>query len=343
MVIENCFVAQNISTAEQHAEGISGDFGSNVVIRFNQFCDLEGTAVIALITQAAGAAENWEVYGNVVWHTGTWGANLSGLIAAFWDSSNATTAKNWLIYNNTFATIRGIASVVFQSPYTANVGVYNNLFWQNRTNVAYVNYVYIAGATYDYNYYAACAHPGTFVNAAHEPAITPGPNCSLSAIPAAPLFVDSALADFRLAAPLQGFPGVRLPSFNDRDMLGNLRSAGPAWDRGAYEYEYNPYGSNPVISVSPDQLEFGAAPAGLTLTNRVTVRNIGNGILAGTASVTGPFSILGGGSYSLGPNQSQVVQVGYHPTTTGVVTQMLTFAGGGGAKTRLRGLGAISP
>ena len=95
--------------------------------------------------------------------------------------------------------------------------------------------------------------------------------------------------------------------------------------------------TNAVISVAPDRLEFGARPIGATHDDIVAVRNLGGGILSGVASVGEPFSVVRGGAYSLGSNQSQQVILRFAPKSAGVYSGTLTFAGGGGALVTVTG------
>ena len=89
--------------------------------------------------------------------------------------------------------------------------------------------------------------------------------------------------------------------------------------------------TDPVIQVTPNSLNFGYVPVGLTKDLTLTVKNTGVGTLTGTASTTVPFRIVSGGSYSLGANQQQTVTIRYQPTSTGAHTGTIVFTGGGGA------------
>lgn len=119
----------------------------------------------------------------------------------------------------------------------------------------------------------------------------------------------------------------------------------------AYRYIYgsDPV-SGPVISVTPLSENFGSIGIGVTTNLTFTVQNTGSGTLTGTASVAasfnivgvaGPFSIVSGGSYSLGAGQSQTVTVSYTPTTAGATSQTITFSGGTGASVTLTGMAGI--
>ena len=97
--------------------------------------------------------------------------------------------------------------------------------------------------------------------------------------------------------------------------------------------------TNPIIQVTPSSLSFGYVPVGspkpkdLTL----TVKNAGGGTLTGNATTTDPFSIVSGGSYSLGAGESRVVTVRYQPTVQGKHTGIVSFTGGNGATIPLTG------
>jgi hypothetical protein len=89
--------------------------------------------------------------------------------------------------------------------------------------------------------------------------------------------------------------------------------------------------TSPVISILTSSLDFGTVAPNTSNDLTLTLRNIGNGILAGVATAASPFSIVSGGSYSLGTNQSQIVTVRYTPLGSGVHSGTVTFTGGGGA------------
>ena len=96
----------------------------------------------------------------------------------------------------------------------------------------------------------------------------------------------------------------------------------------------------PIISVSPSQRDFGSVRVGQSADATFTVKNIGDSALSGEASVDAPFSVvLGGGSYSLGPNEEQIVTIRFTPSSEGNVTQQVTFTGGGGATCTVKGRG----
>jgi YD repeat-containing protein len=94
----------------------------------------------------------------------------------------------------------------------------------------------------------------------------------------------------------------------------------------------------PQIQITPSPLSFGYVPPGSYKDLTLEVKNIGTGTLTGTVNATPPFSILSGGSYSLGANQSQQIVVRYTaPLQKGSHTGSLTFTGGGGITIQVKG------
>gem|GEM_PF-1147622 len=95
----------------------------------------------------------------------------------------------------------------------------------------------------------------------------------------------------------------------------------------------------PAISVTPTSLNFGNVTVGSVADRTFTVQNSGSGTLSGSAATTTPFSIVSGGSYSLGGGSSQTVTVRFSPTSAAIFTGNVTFTGGGGATRSVTGTG----
>ncbi|MDD5678834.1 MAG: DNRLRE domain-containing protein [Kiritimatiellae bacterium] len=95
----------------------------------------------------------------------------------------------------------------------------------------------------------------------------------------------------------------------------------------------------PIISVTPASLNFDSVFVGSSALNTFTVQNIGGGTLSGSASVSSPFSIVSGGSYSLSADQAQVVTVQFSPSSEASYSQNITFTGGDGATRTVTGTG----
>jgi hypothetical protein len=131
--------------------------------------------------------------------------------------------------------------------------------------------------------------------------------------------------------------GLTLSNYFTTDKDGITRPQGPAWDIGPYEYHTTVVSTNPVIAVSPSSQNFGSIVTGTNVSLTFTVQNAGGGTLTGSATVASPYSILSGGTYNLGSNQSQVVTVQYSPTVAGTNNQNVTFTGGGGTTVSVMG------
>ncbi|HXR49257.1 MAG TPA: fibronectin type III domain-containing protein [Candidatus Limnocylindrales bacterium] len=82
----------------------------------------------------------------------------------------------------------------------------------------------------------------------------------------------------------------------------------------------------PGIQVTPGSIGFGTVLAGTSVTNKFVVQNAGTGTLSGSASVSGPFSVVSGGSYSLGAGQTQAVVVVFSPLAANNYTQSVSFS-----------------
>lgn len=90
--------------------------------------------------------------------------------------------------------------------------------------------------------------------------------------------------------------------------------------------------AGPVLSVSPDSpQDFGRVPVGSSADRTFTVSNTGDGTLTGSATTSAPFSVVSGGSFSLGAGQSQMVTVLFSPTSTGTFMDTVTFSSNGGS------------
>jgi hypothetical protein len=100
---------------------------------------------------------------------------------------------------------------------------------------------------------------------------------------------------------------------------------------------------DPIIDVSVTNLVFGETYVGYTNSMTLSVENIGGYVLNGTASVSTPFSIASGATYSLSNKQSQVVTVLFAPQSLGEVTNSIVFTGGDGEMVTVSGTGATEP
>jgi hypothetical protein len=145
--------------------------------------------------------------------------------------------------------------------------------------------------------------------------------------------------NFHLAATATSLigKGTNLSAYFNADFDGNPRPAAGPWDIGPYVFNATP-NTNPVIYISQSSLNVGSALPNTSVTNSITVQNIGGGTLTGQASVPAPFAIVGGRTYSLTNGQSQNVFVSFNPgASTNTFNSTITFTGGGGGSASVSG------
>jgi len=85
-----------------------------------------------------------------------------------------------------------------------------------------------------------------------------------------------------------------------------------------------------VATVTPPSHDFGGVLLGVGTTEPFLIENTGGGTLNGRASVSLPFSIISGGSYSLESGESQILRVGFSPTSSGTFSETVVLSCGGG-------------
>ena len=93
--------------------------------------------------------------------------------------------------------------------------------------------------------------------------------------------------------------------------------------------------AQPDFSVTPSgTTSFGSVAVGGTADRTFTVQNTSTASLSGTASIGAPYSIVSGGSFSLGAGASQTVTVRFRPTSSGTFASNVNFAAGGDTTSR---------
>lgn len=120
------------------------------------------------------------------------------------------------------------------------------------------------------------------------------------------------------------------------DLIGSSYDASEGRDYETYicisqwGYSYNCLLTTPRLQVSPSSisLPFVILPASREAS--FVVWNYGGGKLQGTVTVSAPFSIVSGSSFSLAPGQPQEVIVRFTPVTSGVFSQNATITSNGG-------------
>jgi hypothetical protein len=317
ITIEYCKFYDNASSnSGVHANLFYNEQGHDWTIRYN---DISGWQVEGIVL--------WDVYAGIYYIYGNvFHDPIPGVASGFWPGSNATgndPQGTVYLYNNTFVNVSITTPQSRSWQFGAGSVSRNNIFW----NSTFAGNSTIADS--DFN----------FSNGS-----TPG---SGSIIVGANPFLNSSGQNYHLtsaiAANLPRNKGVSLGAPYNVDLEGNVRGGDGAWDMGAYEYP-GVANNNPVISLSPSSLDFGSVNVGASNRLSFTVRNAGGSTLAGTASVSGGlFTIISGGSYSLGSNQSQVVTMQYTPTVPGSQVQTVTFTGGGGTTAQVSGTGIAPP
>ena len=300
-------------TGGQHADCIQW-MGGNYVLIYNNF--LQGVGNSCFFGDIFGNISHWWLINNVCVKYG--GGEGMGIAP----DSGATT-------NQHFSDIVEINNVMDGANLT--IGDDNGKGYTFDTTLMANNVV--IGASYD-----------TTAN----PTCVLADNLTLSEASAATDFVhyvanaptSLAACDFHLRsnANMMIGQGTNLTSYITSDVAGTPRPAPPtAWDIGAYNYGNNLASTNPIIQVSPGSLSFGTTLTNASVSNSFTIQNIGGAVLSGTASVGAPFSIVSGGSYNLGSNQSQTVMVAFSPAMVSNYSQTVTLTGGGGTNAIVSG------
>jgi hypothetical protein len=92
----------------------------------------------------------------------------------------------------------------------------------------------------------------------------------------------------------------------------------------------------PVLVVTPEQtciLPSAYAGVPMDVPNVFTVQNVGDESLLGSASVeSGPFSVISGSDYNLGPGEEESIDINVLALVSGDYTRRVDFTGGGGAE-----------
>jgi hypothetical protein len=228
VVIENSVIARNHSTASWHGQGIQAGGGDGYVIRNNWFEDIQGTAVIAMLSDTAS---NWDIYNNVFYQTSAGGGIAHG---PFSTNSSATAIHTFRFYDNTIVDFRnGLSSRVYIPGAVSGGEVKNNLWYCEGSDCLHADNTVKDGIVLSHNWFAA-----SVAHNQEESAFGGSSNP----------FVDSAHRDFRLvqgADPID--KGLALGAPYDVDGYGNPRPQGAGWDIGAFEYTVGGGDSGPPL------------------------------------------------------------------------------------------------
>ena len=115
-LFEYNFITRNASSATSHGSGFADRGTDNMIIRYNRWADIEGTAYIDVKKNEDQTHDNWQIYGNIFYKSngnpyniGSIGGN--GVIGM--TSTNSGWSNNMVVYNNTFVNITGLNSGVY--------------------------------------------------------------------------------------------------------------------------------------------------------------------------------------------------------------------------------------
>ena len=312
VLFEGFYVQSYFGSSSVHSEVLSDGGGSNstgdTTFRNSLVVDIESTG--GLMWDNGGTpTSHLYVYGNVFYKPSGAVWSLANGVIGGWTGANGEQMYNVYVYNNTFVNIDYLPLGNFPQVYGGCMAK-NNLFYGT------VAPDFSLFTPHDYN---------QFVNSGTTQGEANGSAAAVS-------LNNYTGLDFTLTANTTA--GTNLGSPYNIDPLGKTRST---WTRGAYEY--GTISTNPVISVSPNGINFGSVLTNTVSSQTFIVQNTGGGTLTGTATVSGPFSIVAGGTYSLNANQSQNVTVGFSPKAPGLVTNTVTFTGGRGITETMSGTG----
>ncbi len=307
----------------QHQDGIQTLIGSDIKIYGNVFADLANTSVF--MDGYYGAFNHIYIYNNVCQTTSSADNNGPGGIEVGADGGPAVAPSfnDVIVANN---------DMIDQNPYNGTCIAFGNCPSCNGGNSTPYTACYMVN-NIDINSGGMTTY--------NSPINTSG-NVTLTTAQGQAYFASyiplSANNNYHLTAAATALigKGANESAYFTTDRDGNSRPATGNWDVGAYQYALVT-NTIPVLQVTPGSIAYGTILNGTSKTNSFTVQNIGVGTLIGTASVGAPFSIVSGGSYSLGASASQTVTVAFSPTGASNYNQSVTFTGGNGTNTTVTG------
>jgi hypothetical protein len=217
VVVEHCYCARNHSDPAFHGEGVqTTDAAHGVIIRFNTWEDIEGTAVI--VTRSG-----WKIYGNVAFTTpsypnpGQYGTSVSTFV--FGQAKAGGIVSGVVIANNTIYGVPGTVSsgVRIVTEDTTGNQVLNNM-WVENDRVRFSGF-----ETMSHNYF--CNNLNMPSADSLGDAVQIEDTCPLQ---------DPAHESFELSTETD--PGMELwhPFLYDRK--GHRYGENGVWTRGAYEF-----------------------------------------------------------------------------------------------------------
>jgi hypothetical protein len=236
---ENWLVQHNYfhwgySSSEMHSE-MWADYGSdNMVFRYNEVWDAEGTCFLALMGNHGYQTDNWQIYGNVFGNTAEGISTQDGVSDGVIGNSGGDWTSNSVIYNNTFINVfqsnagSPMFLIGFETSATGNT-FRNNLVYQGGLDEAtfgirkHILFRYVHEDSIDYNTYIDAPFRTTYAdsNEVHIEKGTGDP------------FTDLENGDVSLAQNTD--PGTDTPYTTDA--LGVEYDVSGGWTRGAYAFD----------------------------------------------------------------------------------------------------------
>jgi hypothetical protein len=314
-------------TGSQHQDGCQVMGGTDIKIYNNYYFQLGNSA--CYISPAFQAQTYTYVYNNIAV-----GCHDFSFYMDVESGDVSTTLANCILANNITEPSSSSAFGTFFGGYDGQAGsfanniVANNIIINESSSQNYFGTISQAGsATESDSVFLTTAQAGTDFDSYNSG--TTNNNFHLSS-----------------AATALIAKGINLSSYFNIDMDSNVRPSGN-WDIGPYNFSSSggSSGTNFVISLPTNSLSFGSVLTNTTEDLIFTIQNSGGISGSGTATVSPPFSIVSGGTFSLGAAQSANVTVGFSPSAVGTFNGTVNFtaSAGSGATGTVSGTGIATP
>lgn len=241
-VVQHNYFHWNYSlTGYMHSE-VWADYGSDdMIFRYNEVWDIEGSLCLGLMGDHGWQTDNWQIYGNVFGYTAEGITTQDGVANGIIANTTGDYTTNSVIYNNTFINYpcsNSSSPINIVSLLTGSTGnaVRNNLVYQGGLdgtfgNTRLIRYTGIHEDSLDYN---------TYIDAYFAAAYADSDEVHIEKGTGDP-FTDLASGDVTLAADTD--PGWESPYTTDA--LAVAYDAGGGWTRGAFAFD--PGESGPYI------------------------------------------------------------------------------------------------
>ena len=223
------YLQRNSSSAAFHAEAWADYSSDRMIVRYNTFRDIEGTANIALMGQHDGdVMEDWEIYGNLFFTSAGNPFAREGLGNGVVGNSNGDYVTGLKFYNNTMFGLSGTNGGLWFDELSTGVEAYNNI-WVNCALISTSSMYTVA--THDNNHF--------FGNYDYRDASSSDAEMaaleSNAQIGTAIVFADTTANNFTLA--VQTGLGYTLASPYDVDRTGTSYSVSGGWSMGYDAYD----------------------------------------------------------------------------------------------------------